>query len=198
MKSSYKLKSGARPAQENGPGGNYDGRFTQDFEYVPGSGDLDETNGRNGLTPEFPEGTYYYCITAEFPFVPRQWHGTPDQSFSKGDRPPGGQGRPAPLGGAPRGILEGGPGPSAPPNPPSNPMPSPGAPRGGPNLPVMGALDLNKDGTLDMEEIGKAMESLKTLDKNGDGQITPEEYRPSGAPPGPPNANPPEGAPKQR
>ncbi len=32
----------------------------EDFEYVPGLGDLDECNGRTGPTPEFPEGTYYY------------------------------------------------------------------------------------------------------------------------------------------
>ncbi|MFZ4768429.1 MAG: YHYH protein [Roseimicrobium sp.] len=90
MKSSYRVKQGARPAQAGGPGGNYDGRFTQDFEYVPGSGDLDEHNGRTGVTPEFPEGTYYYCITPEFPFVPRSWHGTPDVSFAKRGPPPGG------------------------------------------------------------------------------------------------------------
>jgi len=110
MQSSYRLRQGKRPAQENGPGGNYDGRFTQDFEYVKAIGDLDECNGRFGVTAEFPGGTYYYCITAEFPFVPRQWHGTPDSSFSKGDRPPGGRpggqgGRP-PFGGPPRGILD--------------------------------------------------------------------------------------------
>ena len=90
MKPSYKLKSGARPAQEGGPGGNYDGRFTQDFEFIESSGDLDENNGRTGLTPEYPEGTYYYCITPEFPFVPRGWHGIPDESFAKRGPPPGG------------------------------------------------------------------------------------------------------------
>jgi len=170
MKSSYRLKSGARPAQENGPGGNYDGRFTQDFEFAPGHGDLDECNGRTGVTPEFPDGTYYYCLSRDFPFVPRMWHGTPDPSFSKGDRPPGGPGgrpRPAPQGGAPRGIMEGGP--------------------EGPPPPLMEALDLDKDGVLSTEEIGKAMESVKALDKNGDGKLTPEEYRPA-FPAGPPPA----------
>ncbi len=107
MKSSYKLKAGARPAQEGGPGGNYDGRFTQDFEFVKDSGDLDENNGRTGITPEYPEGTYYYCITPEFPFVPRNWHGTPDESFAKRGPPPGmgGPGGPGRRGGpgAPKG-----------------------------------------------------------------------------------------------
>ncbi len=167
MKSSYRLKKGARPAQENGPGGNYDGRFTQDFEYVKDSGDLDENNGRIGVTPEFSEGTYYYCVTAEFPFIPRQWHGVPDRSFSKGERPPGGGPgggqRPAPFGGPPRGILEGEHGP--------------GFSGGGPSRPALEALDLNKDGTLDADEISKAPQSLKALDKNGDGKITPDEYR---------------------
>ena len=92
MKSSYQLKSGARPVQEGGPGGHYDGRFTQDFEFIRGSGDLDENNGRVGRTPEYPEGTYYYCITPQFPFVPRGWHGTPDESFAKRGPPPGGGG----------------------------------------------------------------------------------------------------------
>ena len=174
MKSSYQLKKGPRPAQEGGPGGNYDGRFSQDFEFVKDAGDLDETNGRTGITPEFPEGTYYYCISAEYPFVARMWRGSPDQSFSKGDHPPGGGPgggqRPAPLGGPPRGILDGGPGPA-----PNGPPPT----RGGPMpMPMMNVLDLNKDGTLDAHEISKAAEFLKALDKNNDGRLTPDEYRP--------------------
>ncbi len=47
------------------------GAFTQDFEYVEGSGDLDQCNGRFGVTPEFPEGIYYYMVTDEFPFFSR-------------------------------------------------------------------------------------------------------------------------------
>ncbi|CAN5823789.1 hypothetical protein BH11VER1_BH11VER1_24130 [soil metagenome] len=115
MKSSYKLKPGARPVQEGGPGGNYDGRFTQDFEYVPGSGDLDESNGRTGVTPEFPDGTYYYCITPDFPCVPRSWHGIPDPSFIK----------PRPNGAGPAGPGRG-PRPGGP--PPINPLAPPGFP----------------------------------------------------------------------
>jgi hypothetical protein len=80
MQSSWQLKKGVR---NGGPGGNYDGRFTADYEYVPGSGDLDECNGRFGVTPEFPQGTYYYCITDEFPQLARSWRGTPDASFFK-------------------------------------------------------------------------------------------------------------------
>jgi len=47
------------------------GAFTQDFEYVQGLGDLDECNGRVGVTPEFSEGIYYYMVTDDFPFFSR-------------------------------------------------------------------------------------------------------------------------------
>jgi hypothetical protein len=53
------------------------GTFTNDFEYVAGSGDLDECNGRVGITPEFPQGTYHYYITETFPFIQRCVKGTP-------------------------------------------------------------------------------------------------------------------------
>jgi len=44
--------------------------------------------------------------------------------------------------------------------------------------PLMQALDINKDGTLDEQEIANAATALKALDKNGDGKITPDELRP--------------------
>ena len=84
LHSSYRLKNGTRT---NGPGGVYDGKFTADYEYVRGCGDLDECNGRFGVTPEFPQGTYHYYITDEFPWISRFWRGTPDPTFIK--RPPG-------------------------------------------------------------------------------------------------------------
>lgn len=89
IRSSWQVKKGARPG---GPGGNFDGRFTADYEYVPGSGDLDECNGRFGVTPEYPQGIYHYYITDEFPQLARQWRGTPDASFSKRGGPGGGPG----------------------------------------------------------------------------------------------------------
>jgi hypothetical protein len=107
LKSSYRLKAGERPAGEKGPGGKYDGTYVQDFEYAAGSGDLDECNGRTGPTPEFPEGTYYYVITNQFPFVPRMLHGVADESFKR-KGPPGG-GRGGPRGGGPGGGGPGGP-----------------------------------------------------------------------------------------
>ena len=45
------------------------GAFTQDYEYVEGLGDLDQCNGRFGVTPEFPSGIYYYVVTDDFPFL---------------------------------------------------------------------------------------------------------------------------------
>jgi len=82
-RSSYRLKSGNRPGGGQGPGGRYDGTYTQDFEFVAGIGTLDEANGRTGIAPEYPEGTYFYVATEEFPFYPRQLKGTPDPSFQR-------------------------------------------------------------------------------------------------------------------
>lgn len=47
------------------------GTFTQDYEYVAGSGDLDECNGRTGVTPEFPKGIYHYYATDTYPYLQR-------------------------------------------------------------------------------------------------------------------------------
>ena len=47
------------------------GTFTQDYEYVTDSGDLDECNGRTGVTPEFPNGIYHYYATDTFPYLQR-------------------------------------------------------------------------------------------------------------------------------
>ena len=85
MTSSYQLKSGCRPGDGvTAPCGVYDGIYSNDYEYIAGSGTLDEANGRTGVTPEFPDGTYYYIITDEFPGVPRMFRGTPSNDFSIG------------------------------------------------------------------------------------------------------------------
>lgn len=75
--SSYRLKDGERPDQPDAPGGEYDGAFVQDFEYVPNLGTLDECNGTWTVTPEFPNGTYAYFLTEEWPAIPRAFKGTP-------------------------------------------------------------------------------------------------------------------------
>lgn len=86
LKPSYRLKSqpdANRPstltALIGGPGQGTTtpntpipmGAFTQDYEYIEGLGDLDQCNGRFGVTPEFPEGIYYYVVTDDFPFFTR-------------------------------------------------------------------------------------------------------------------------------
>lgn len=90
VRSSYRVKKGTR---ESGPGGTYDGSFVQDYEYVEGLGDLDLCNGRHGVTPEYPKGTYYYVVTDGFPFVSRFFRGIPDKSFEKSHAPGFGPGR---------------------------------------------------------------------------------------------------------
>lgn len=46
-------------------------------------------------------------------------------------------------------------------------------------LPVLAALDTDRDGEISAEEIAKASESLKTVDTNKDGKIDLQEMRPS-------------------
>jgi uncharacterized protein (TIGR03437 family) len=65
-------------ANQYGPaiGGQFPlGRYLEDFEFVAGLGDLDVYNGRFGVTPEYPQGTYAYYVTiddtgaAAFPYI---------------------------------------------------------------------------------------------------------------------------------
>lgn len=99
LRPSWRLKQARDPG---GPGGRPDGTYALDYEYVRGLGDLDECNGRDGVTTEFPQGTYYYVVTAQFPHVPRCFVGTPDASFVKRGGPPGRPGGPpGPSGGPP-------------------------------------------------------------------------------------------------
>lgn len=95
MRASWQLKEGTRPSGEEGPGGTYDGTFGADWEYIAGSGDLDECNGREGEVTIEGETviTYHYVLTSTFPFIPRCWKAAPDPSFTAaGPRglPPGG------------------------------------------------------------------------------------------------------------
>lgn len=75
--SSYRLKSGERPSGEGNPGGQYNGQFRDDYEYVPGLGDLDECNGMT-LNDE-----YAYYITDAFPYVIGCFSGSVDETFNK-------------------------------------------------------------------------------------------------------------------
>jgi hypothetical protein len=76
MRSSYRVRRIATreklpngtllaPGQE-GPPVNEEypiGSFVEDYEYVAGSGDLDQYNGRVTKTPNYPEGIYAYFLT---------------------------------------------------------------------------------------------------------------------------------------
>jgi hypothetical protein len=70
MTGSYQLKTDvptSRPSTDT-----YSlGTFGEDWEYVADSGDLDECNGRYGVTPEFPQGIYHYFATDTYPYFQR-------------------------------------------------------------------------------------------------------------------------------
>ena len=84
LSASYRLRTGLRGG---GPGGSFDGTFVEDYHHDPAFGALDEANGRFGVTPEFPEGTYHYVVSTAFPFLSRFFRGTPDPSFVHGEDP---------------------------------------------------------------------------------------------------------------
>ncbi|OUS01943.1 hypothetical protein A9Q86_04640 [Flavobacteriales bacterium 33_180_T64] len=85
MSSSYQLKSGDRGGDGvTAPCDVYNGVYSNDYEYVDGLGTLDMFNGRTGVTPEYPLGTFYYVITDEFPSIPRFFKGTPSNDFAIG------------------------------------------------------------------------------------------------------------------
>jgi YHYH protein len=109
LNSSFQLRKGDRPGGD-APGGKYDGTFVRDYEYVAGSGELDECCGRFTITPEYPEGTYAYFMTETWPVVPRMYRGTPSTDFRHG---PGGSG-PGAGGPGAGGPIRKGPGGRAP------------------------------------------------------------------------------------
>ena len=84
LSSGYSLKSGMRPGDgESAPDGSYTGLYVEDYEYS--TTDLDSCNGRFGITPDFPDGTYYYVLTDNFPYIPRCFKGTfVDHTFRVG------------------------------------------------------------------------------------------------------------------
>ena len=76
-KSSYQLRPGSRPTSVGSPGGTYDGTYRDDYQFLEGSGDLDECNGMTY------SGQYGYYITNAFPWALNCFKGTPDSSFNK-------------------------------------------------------------------------------------------------------------------
>ena len=87
MTSSYQLIStivDTRPSAVAFPLGT----FTQDWMYIHASSDLDECNGRFGVTPEFPDGIYHYFAIDEYPFLPRCVKGLAEDNFTNGGTMP--------------------------------------------------------------------------------------------------------------
>ena len=107
MESSYEI-------ERTSEGGDQGYNGIDDWNYVSGSGDLDQCNGRYGPTPEYPDGTYYYVSTPlsgssstvvdtngdtvpmiGFPYFLLCYHGIADDSNAGGGQggggpPPGG------------------------------------------------------------------------------------------------------------
>ena len=88
MKSSYKLRNiqnrttlsngTVLAASDYGPPVNSTyplGSYVEDYEYSAGYGDLDSSNGRVCITPEYPNGIFAYFVTidsngtGEYPFI---------------------------------------------------------------------------------------------------------------------------------
>lgn len=88
--SSYSLREGERNGDGvTAPSGAYDGQYYEDYEYLPSLSELDECGGRFGVTPEYPNGTYYYVLTDNWPYIPRCFKGMyPDNSFKIGPNCP--------------------------------------------------------------------------------------------------------------
>jgi len=70
--SSYRLKTDLRLVQQNIQNGTKyatlgspDGIYIEDWQYVAGTGTLDQHNGRFVVTPEYPYGTYAYFVTVD-------------------------------------------------------------------------------------------------------------------------------------
>jgi len=87
MLPSFQLKSGLRPGDGNSaPCGSYSGKYTNDFEYIAGKGDLDECNGiEASITLATAQGEenfeYYYVVTQDFPQISRCMKGNFSDSF---------------------------------------------------------------------------------------------------------------------
>ncbi|PWJ57388.1 ribonuclease BN (tRNA processing enzyme) [Dyadobacter jejuensis] len=158
LKSSYVLKRGERPGDGiSAPNGAYSGKYVRDYEYHIGSGDLDECNGRTGVTPEFPGGTYYYVVSDEFPSASRCFKGTPSDDFEIG----GGRNRTGQ-------------------NQPQKKNPQPAEGRTSNRAPsftdLLKRMDFNQDKKISESEAqGNLKENFKNRDRNKDGYITEEE-----------------------
>lgn len=84
---SFRLKNGERPGNGiSAPCGPYNGKYYNDYEFIPNLGDLDQCNGiQRSITLNTPSGSetfaYFYVITDTFPQIGRCFVGIPDDSF---------------------------------------------------------------------------------------------------------------------
>lgn len=87
LQPSYQLKEGERPGDgESEPCGPYNGKFTADYEFVSGLGDLDECNGVDrSITINGETFDYFYMLTDDFPVIPRCFVGTPIDALFLGN-----------------------------------------------------------------------------------------------------------------
>lgn len=90
---SFQLKSGERPGDGiEVPCGFYTGKYTVDYEYIEGLGDLDECNGiASTVTLETALGLetfgYYYVVTSDFPQIGRCLKGNVSLDFENSADP---------------------------------------------------------------------------------------------------------------
>ncbi len=90
LQPSFQLIAGLRPGDGiTAPCGPYTGKYTNDYAYKCGKGDLDECNGiAQSVTLTTSEGAetfdYFYVVTTEFPQIPRCLVGTPSPDFENG------------------------------------------------------------------------------------------------------------------
>ena len=89
-RSGYKLRSGQRSGDGiSAPNGIFDGTYIEDYEYDSSLSTLDECGAIFARTPEYPEGTYLYVLTDNWPYIPRCLRGKyVDNSFRLGPNCP--------------------------------------------------------------------------------------------------------------
>ena len=162
LKTSYQLRNGERSGDgKTAPDGQYSGLYVRDYIYQENSGDLDQCNGRQGVTPEFPNGTYYYMLSNEFPFVGRCLVGTPSNDFK--------------VGGGNRQGKEGGQAQNR--QDTSNQQNSDQQNRPDPEQ-LISRMDQNNDQKISQREArGRLKENFSRRDTNGDGFISLEELQ---------------------
>jgi hypothetical protein len=85
MSTIYQLKSRERLVYGiSAPCGEFTGVYSNDYKFLQGLGFLDESSGLNIVTPEFPNGRYYYVLTDESPSISWYFSGLANNSFTPG------------------------------------------------------------------------------------------------------------------